>query len=427
MRSCGSFTRGFALAAETFAPIAVSDFVFKDPLWLLALVALPVLIWLRGRRAVPVLIVPFAAAWHRPSLIRTSRVPVSLATIGLALLIVGLARPQRVESRQEVRAEGYDLMLAIDLSGSMQAEDFERDGERINRLQTIKPVIQAFISDRPSDRIGIVVFSGRAYTLAPLTFDHAWLGRQVERLKIGLIEDGTAIGDGLGVALARLEQPARAAEGGRRLGAFVVLLTDGANNRGTLTPPQATEIARARNIPVYTIGAGRDGFVPFPVFDDKGNKIGYQRRPSDLDESALRQIATETGGQYFRADDVRTVELAFAAIDRAKKIEFQAKSHLLTTELFAWLALPGGTLLLLGAALTLPRRPRGTSAAGSGSRTGFAPTGSASATAGTANGGAAKSGPANPASTAAASTRSSAAASSSPTGTIRTVSTPPLR
>jgi hypothetical protein len=252
--------------------------------------------------AVPVLIVPFAAAWHRPSLIRTSRVPVSLATIGLALLIVGLARPQRVESRQEVRAEGYDLMLAIDLSGSMQAEDFERDGERINRLQTIKPVIQAFISDRPSDRIGIVVFSGRAYTLAPLTFDHAWLGRQVERLKIGLIEDGTAIGDGLGVALARLEQPARAAEGGRRLGAFVVLLTDGANNRGTLTPPQATEIARARNIPVYTIGAGRDGFVPFPVFDDKCNKIGYQRRPSDLDESALREVLEKLPKHAFIAD-----------------------------------------------------------------------------------------------------------------------------
>lgn len=406
----------------------MSDFVFKDPLWLLALLALPVLIWLRGRRAVTVLVVPFAAAWHRPSLIRASRVPVSLAAVGIVLLIAGLARPQRVENRQEVRAEGYDLMLAIDLSGSMQAEDFERDGERINRLQTIKPVIQAFINDRPSDRIGIVVFSGRAYTLAPLTFDHGWLERQVERLKIGLIEDGTAIGDGLGVALARLEQPARAAEGGRRLGAFVVLLTDGANNRGTLTPPQATEIARARNIPVYTIGAGRDGFVPFPVFDDKGNKIGYQRRPSDLDESALRQIAAETGGQYFRADDVRTVELAFAAIDRAKKIEFQAKSHLLTTELFAWLALPGGTLLLLGAALTLPRRPRGTTAiAASGSRTGFAPTGSASATAGTANGGAAKSGPANPAGPAAASTRSSAAASSSPTGTSRTVSTTPLR
>jgi Ca-activated chloride channel family protein len=428
MRSCGSSTRGFAPAAETFPPIAVSDFVFKDPLWLLALLALPVLIWLRGRRAVPVLIVPFAAAWHRPSLIRVSRLPVSLAVIGLTLLIIGLARPQHVENRQEVRAEGYDLMLAIDLSGSMQAEDFERDGERINRLQTIKPVIQAFISDRPSDRIGIVVFSGRAYTLAPLTFDHAWLGRQVERLKIGLIEDGTAIGDGLGVSLARLEQPARAAEGGRRLGAFVVLLTDGANNRGTLTPAQATEIARARDIPVYTIGAGRDGFVPFPVFDDKGNKIGYQRRPSDLDESALRQIAAETGGQYFRADDVRTVELAFAAIDRAKKIEFQAKSHLLTTELFAWLALPGGTLLLLGAALTLPRRSRGTSAAaaGTGSRTGFAPTGSASATAGTANGGSAKSSPANPASTAAAGTRPATAASS-PTGTSRTVSPPPLR
>jgi Ca-activated chloride channel family protein len=230
----------------------------------------------------------------------------------------------------------------------MLAEDYERGGDRVNRLQAIKPVIQAFINDRPADRIGIVVFSGKAYTLAPLTFDHDWLARQTERLKIGLIEDGTAIGDGLGVALTRLEQ-ARREKGGRRQGAFVVLLTDGANNRGTLAPEQAAEIAKSRGVPVYTIGAGRDGIVPFPVFDDKGNKIGMRRMLSDLDESALRDIATATGGHYFRAADQDTVAGAFQAIDKAKKIEFQAKSYLVTTELFHWPAAPGLIALLLGA------------------------------------------------------------------------------
>ena len=271
----------------------------------------------------------------------------------LWLLVVALARPQRVEDRREVKQQGYDLMLAIDLSGSMLAEDYERGGERINRLQAIKPIIQAFITQRRSDRIGMVVFSGRAYTLAPLTFDHEWLGRQVERLKLGLIEDGTAIGDGLGVALTRLEQAGRA-DGERRKGAFVVLMTDGANNRGLLAPEQAAEIARTRGVPVYTIGAGRDGLVPMPVFDERGNKVGYRRAISDLDEGQLRAIADATGGRFFRAVDVDTTEKAFAAIDAAQKIEFQAKSYLVSTELFVWAALPGAALLFLGALLALP-------------------------------------------------------------------------
>ncbi len=333
------------------------NLVLANPYWLLLALLLPWLVWLRGRRSVSVLIVPFAAAWHRPSLFNPSRWPTVLAITGLLLLIVAVARPQRVENKREVRSQGYDLMLAIDLSGSMLSEDFERNGQRINRIQVIKPVIQAFIDKRPSDRIGIVVFSGRAYTLSPLTFDHDWLGRQVERLKIGLIEDGTAIGDGLGVALTRLEQASRA-EAGRRMGAFVVLLTDGANNRGTMTPEQATEIAKSRSIPVYTIGAGREGSVPYPVFDQAGNRIGSRRVPSDLDEPALREIAAQTGGKYFRADDVRTVEGAFAAIDRAQKIEFQAKSYLITTELF-WIPGSTGIGLLLFAALLAANGRRG--------------------------------------------------------------------
>ncbi len=308
------------------------------------------MIWLRGRRSVPVLLVPFAAAWHRPSLTAASRWPVIIAAVGLILVITALARPQRVEDRHEVNTKGYDIMLAIDLSGSMLAEDYEARGERINRLQAIKPVIQAFINDRPSDRIGIVVFSGRAYTMAPLTFDHDWLERQTERLKVGLIEDGTAIGDGLGIALTRLEQ-AKRLEDGLRQGAFVVLLTDGANNRGSLTPEQAAVIAKSRGVPVYTIGAGQSGIVPMPVFDDKGNKIGLRRMLSDLDENSLHQIAESTGAQYFRAADSDTVKDAFAAIDQAKKIEFQSKSYLVTTELFPWPATPGLVALLLGALL----------------------------------------------------------------------------
>ena len=332
----------------------LTSYQFHDPLWLLALLLLPLLVWVRGRRGAPVLVVPFAAAWHKPSFIPTSRWPASLAGTGLVLLIIALARPQIVEDRREVKQQGYDLMLAIDLSGSMLSEDYERGGERINRLQAIKPVIQAFINQRTSDRIGLVVFAGRAYTLAPLTFDHDWLGRQIERLKIGMIEDGTAIGDGLGVALTRLEQAGRE-EGNMRKGAFIVLLTDGANNRGLLTPEQATEIARNRSIPVYTIGVGREGLVRMPVRDEEtGRILGYRQTVSDLDEESLIHIADATRAKFYRATDSDTIEKTFAAIDHAQKIEFQAKSYLITTELFVWFAAPGISLLFLGALLALP-------------------------------------------------------------------------
>jgi len=338
----------------------LADYQFHDPLWLLALLAIPLVVWVRGRRGAPVLVVPFAAAWHRPTLIPASRWPATLAATGLALLAIAVARPQKVEDKRDVKQRGYDLMLAIDLSGSMLCEDYERGGERINRIQAIKPVIQAFINRRTNDRIGLVVFAGRAYTLAPLTFDHDWLARQVERITVRMVqslEDGTAIGDGLGIALTRLDQAGRE-EGNKRKGAFIVLLTDGANNRGLLTPEQATGIAKARDVPIYTIGAGRDGLVPMPVFDENHNKIGYRRIIADLDEGALQQMADATGGRFYRAAESDTIENAFAAIDKAQKIDFQAKSYLLTTELFEWFAVPGAVLLFSGALLVLPpRRP----------------------------------------------------------------------
>jgi Ca-activated chloride channel family protein len=323
----------------------------ESPLWLLALAAIPLAVWLRGRSRVPVLLVPFASAWQRSS-IASSHWKAGCAVTGLVLVVLALARPQRIEDKREVRSQGYDIMLAVDLSGSMLSEDYEKDGERINRLQAIKPVIQAFIEQRTSDRIGVVLFSSQAYTLSPLTTDHAWLAKQLERVKIGLIRDGTAIGDALGVALTRLDQAARETNG-KRKGAFIVLLTDGANNMGSIAPMQSAGLAKARGIPIYTIGAGKDGTVPYPIFDETGKKLGYRMIEADLDEDALRDIAETTGGKFFRAADTGTIESAFKSIDASQKIEFQAKSYLLTTELFGWLAVPG--LVLFGAGAWLSR------------------------------------------------------------------------
>lgn len=322
------------------------DFFFKNPWWLVGAAIVPVLMWLRWRRGIPALLVPYAADWWRPELVPATRIPAILISLGLLLLIVAAARPQRTEILSEVRQEGYDIMLVIDLSGSMLAEDYEKDGVRLNRLQAIKPVIKAFINNRPNDRIGIVVFAGHAYTLAPLTFDHAWLARQTERIKIGMMEDGTAIGDGLGVALTRLEHP-NSHKTGKKQSSFIILLTDGSNNKGLLKPAQATEIAKARGVVVNTIAAGRAGSAPFPIFDETGKVMGYRRILTDIDEDALRFIAKETGGQYFRAESTGTIEAAFKAASGGAKIKFETKitrPH----DMFGWFAAPGFALLLAG-------------------------------------------------------------------------------
>ncbi len=323
----------------------MTSFRFDNGWLLLALLLIPaVMFWRRHRGRTPVLLVPYAAAWARADRGRVQEWRIIGLYAAMVLLIFAAARPQRKDERQEVVSRGYDLMLAVDLSTSMLAEDYSGPNGPINRLEAVRPVIQAFITGRPSDRIGIVLFAGRAYTLAPLTTEHGWLEKQVARLRIGLIEDGTAIGDGLGISLANLEANRGTASG---VGAFVVLLTDGANTSGTLTPPQATAIARHRKIPVYTIGTGRNGMVPFPVFDASGRRTGTQQRPSSLDLDALRIISAETGGHSFGAGDAKAVSSAFAAIDAARKIETQVKTHAIVTELFAWATVPALLLLIL--------------------------------------------------------------------------------
>lgn len=318
---------------------------FHDPFWLALLILLPVIALLRRRRSVPALVVPGANEWHSPNTTPSTLWPIASAYVGLALLIVALARPQMLVPLEDHKRRGYDFMIAIDLSTSMYAEDFQRGATTTNRLQAVKPIISAFINERPNDRIGIVVFAGRAYTFAPLTFDHEWLRKQTARLTIGLIEDGTAIGDAIGVSLRRLREGWKDEEAQGRQGSFIVLLTDGSSNKGSLDPRQAARLAADDGVSIYTIGAGAEGLVPVPVFDYAGKRTGTEMRESEIDSLLLRDVAASTGGLFFRATDGNAVKDAFAKIDEAQKVDFAASPPLVSRELFHFFALLGVVLL----------------------------------------------------------------------------------
>jgi Ca-activated chloride channel family protein len=323
---------------------------FDHPLVLLCLLLIPAaILWRLRRGRAPLLVVPYAAAWSAGADER-SRWWIAGVYGALALATIALARPQYIDSLQKIEQHGYDLMLAVDLSTSMLSEDYQGPHGRINRLETIRPIIQQFIRLRANDRIGIVVFARRAMTLAPLTTDHAWLAQRVATLRTGLLDDGTAIGDGLGIALTDLEA-------GRRdetqddprspAGAFVVLLTDGSNNSGDLTPGEATALAHYRKVPVYAVGTGRNGMVPYPVFDSTGKRIGTGQQPSALDIDALRTMAAQTAGHFFMAGDTAALQAAFRSIDSARKAEFHVRRVARVRELFVWFALPALILLIL--------------------------------------------------------------------------------
>jgi Ca-activated chloride channel family protein len=336
----------------------MSTLTLAAPEWLLALVCLPMLwLWRRRRGHASVWLVPYAANWAGQSAARPPTPAVWAAYGALVLVVVALARPQTAARQVEPARRGYDIMLAIDLSSSMLAEDYAGPNGVVNRIDTVRPVLRRFIADRPADRIGVVAFAGKALTLAPPTTAHDWLAEKVGALKVGLIEDGTAVGDGVGLALANLERRRGNSETDSQTdGAFVILLTDGANTSGSLTPPQATAIARHRKIPIYTIGAGRTGMVPFPIFNDAGRRIGTRQFPSSIDENALRIMADETGGRAFKADDATTVAAAFRTIDAAQKATFEPQVTLTMVEHFEWAAFPALVLALAALALEARRR-----------------------------------------------------------------------
>ena len=262
-----------------------------------------------------------------------------LSYLALALFIIALARPQLGRVTTRVQATGVDIMLVIDVSRSMLAEDFTIGNSRSNRIDTVKLVTEQFIRQRPNDRIGIVAFAGRPYLVSPLTLDHDWLIRNLERLRIGLVEDGTAIGSAIASAANRLKDKEAKTK-------LIVLLTDGDNNAGKVQPLTAAEAAKALGIRIYTIGAGTEGEAPFPLQNAFGRTV-YRNVLVKFDEKTLSEIATITNGQYFRATDTNSLRKIFSEIDKMEKTKIEVERTAQYRDLFQYVLIPGIACLLL--------------------------------------------------------------------------------
>lgn len=251
---------------------------------------------------------------------RLRHLPFILQMAALTLLIIALARPRTTSKGEDVYSEGIDIVLAMDISGSMLAEDFQP-----NRIEAAKSVAQDFISGRINDRIGLVIFAGESFTQCPLTVDYAVLKNLIKKVKSGMIEDGTAIGMGLATAVNRLKESKAKSK-------VIILLTDGVNNRGEIDPVTAAQIAQTFGIRVYTVGVGTIGQAPYPVQTPFGTR--YQMIPVDLDENSLTKIAEMTGGKYFRATDNRKLKAIYNEIDKLEKTKIEVRSYRHYQELF---------------------------------------------------------------------------------------------
>ena len=274
---------------------------------------------------------------HAPRTVRyyLRHVPFALRCIALATLIVALARPQSAGHDTRTDAEGIDIVLAIDISGSMLARDFKPD-----RITAAKEVAGSFVADRYGDRIGLVVFAGEAFTQSPLTTDQSSLQTLLSRIRSGVIEDGTAIGNGLATAINRLRESDAKSK-------VVILLTDGVNNRGEIAPLTAAAIAQDYGIKVYTIGVGTMGEAPYPVFDQRGNLVQTVNMKVEIDEEMLRKIARQTGGEYFRATDKQTLQSIYDQINSMEKNRVEVSEFtILHEEYLVWVLAALAALLL---------------------------------------------------------------------------------
>ncbi|MBU0468003.1 MAG: VWA domain-containing protein [Candidatus Omnitrophica bacterium] len=267
---------------------------------------------------------------------RFRNVPHYLRAVSIVLIIIALSGPRAVSKETVQKQKGIDIVLAVDASGSMAAEDFNIGNKRVNRLQAVKNVVESFIKERTSDRIGLVAFAGLAYTVCPLTTDNLWLLKNLERIELGLIDDGTAIGSAIVSSLSRLKVSDAKSK-------VMILLTDGMNNAGKVDPIDAARVAEAFGIKIYTIGAGTKGYAPFPQYVF-GRKV-YTQRLSDLDEESLKKIADITGGKYFSATDIESLREVYEQIDELEKTEIEEFGYFEYEELFVWFLI-GGMLLL---------------------------------------------------------------------------------
>ena len=330
---------------ELALPFSLNNFRFAHPWLLLLLIWIPTLaIATRQLKSVRE---PATLRYADVSLVanggRSWRVALRpllklLRWLGLALLIVGLARPQLGETRQIVRGEGVDIALSLDISGSMASLDFQPD----NRLVAAKGVIEEFVGERDFDRIGLVVFAQEAFAQSPLTIDHDVLVRLLSSVELAPdlgLQDGTAIGMGIATAANMLK-------GSSAETRLIIILTDGVNNSGAIDPFTAAEAAKALGIKIYAIGVGKQGEVPFPARNIFGDDvISYQE--SIIDEEVLKQISAETGGQYYRATDTDTLRAIYDEINQLEKTNVEIETFSRFDELAAWVLIPGGLLIIL--------------------------------------------------------------------------------
>jgi Ca-activated chloride channel family protein len=320
---------------------------FLQPEWFWLLALLPIVMLWRGRRG-PVAAIEYSDVSLAREVARGSRSRIGrflwlLPVLAGALMIVGLARPQRAHSRTEVSANGIDIVLGLDVSGSMQALDFLIDHQRVNRIEVVKSVVSKFIDERSDDRIGLIAFAGAPYLVSPITLDHDWLQQNLERVTVGAADDGTAIGSAIAAGVNRLRlTPAKSK--------VLILLTDGVNNTGKIAPLAAAEAAKAMGVKIYTIGVGVRGYAPFPVRDAAGN-TQVIRAKVDVDEKTLQAVAQETGGKFYRATDTDSLQKIYEEINRFEKTAQTVQKFERTEELYPLALIPA--LAILGLSLTL--------------------------------------------------------------------------
>jgi Ca-activated chloride channel family protein len=318
-------------------------FLQPECLWLLAL--LPIVMLLRGRRG-PVAAVEFSDVGLAREVARAGRSRIGywlwlFPLLAAALMIVGLARPQRGHSRTEVTANGIDIVLGLDVSGSMQALDFLIDGHRVNRIQVVKSVVAKFIEERPNDRIGLIAFAAAPYLVSPITLDHDWLLQNLERVNTAVGgDDGTAIGSAIAASVNRLRTTAAKSK-------VVILLTDGMNNTGKISPIAAAEAAKAMGVKIYTIGVGVRGMAPIPVRDQAGNMRMIMDKV-DVDEKTLQTVAEDTNGTFYRATDTDSLQKIYEQINRLEKTAQTVQKFEHYDELYSWALIPAVAILGFG-------------------------------------------------------------------------------
>jgi Ca-activated chloride channel family protein len=330
---------------------ANSALTFAQPWLLLLLLAIPLLAYWRGK-AGPAAALTFSSTTAlrsigKSSAARAGKFLRSLFLLSLAFLVIAMARPQLGKSLTQVEASGIDIMVVLDVSGSMLTKDFTVGGESATRIDAIREVTRKFIEGRPNDRIGIIAFAGRPYVVSPMTLDHDWLIKNLDRVRIGLVEDGTAIGSAIAAAANRLNDK-------KSKSRVIVLLTDGENNTGKIPPNTAAEAVKALKIKFYAVGAGINGVAPTPVFNPQNGKpltdmfgnVVYQNQRVHFNEAGLKEVAKIADGEFFRATDTKSLEQIFGDIDKLEKTTVSVKKYQQYRDLFPGLIMAGCGLFI---------------------------------------------------------------------------------